>query len=133
MLIELRKRNVPVESETREWIERRVHFALGRFAERIRRVAVIVSDINGARGGTDIECHLRISLIPKGEVRILDLDSSVEAVVASAVDRAALCVARWLERHREFRDLPERVIFCQPRRCRSDERLQRPNICQKED
>ena len=123
MLIELRKRNVPVESETREWIERRVHFALARFAARIRRVAVSVSDINGARGGTDKQCRLRISLIPKGEVLVEDVDLSVEAVVANAVERAARSVARWLERHREFCEVPERVVIGEPRRCRSDDRF----------
>ena len=110
MLIELRKRNVPVESETRAWIDRRVHFALGRFAARIRRVAVIVSDINGVRGGTDKQCRLRIWLVPKGELVVEDVGLSVEAVVANAVDRAARSVARWLERQREFHNVPERVI-----------------------
>ncbi len=133
MLIELRQRNVQVESETREWIERRVHFTLGRFAARIRRVAVSVSDINGARGGTDKQCRLRISLIPNGEVLVEDVDLSVEAVVANAVERAARAVARWLERHHEYRDVPERVIIGEPRRCRSDERFQRPNIFHKEE
>ena len=133
MLIELRKRNVQVESELREWIERRVHFALGRFGTRIRRVAVIVSDINGTRGGTDIECRLRISLIPKGVVVVEDVDESVKAVVANAVERAARSVARWLERQREYRDVPERVLIGEPRRCRSDERFERPNIFHKEE
>ena len=133
MLIEVTHRNVTLAEGVREWIERRVHFALGRFSSRIRRVAVIVSDINGARGGTDKECRLRISLIPKGVVVVEDVDSSVEAVVANAVERAARSVARWLERQREFCDVPERVIFSAPRRCRSDERFERPNIFHKEE
>ena len=110
MLIELRKRNVRIESETRAWIERRVHFALGRLAARIRCVMVSVSDINGDRGGTDKQCRVRISLIPKGEVVVEDVGLSVEAVVANAVERAARSGARWLERQREFHNVPERVF-----------------------
>lgn len=121
MLIDVMDRNVTLDEGTLEWIERRLEFALGRFSPRIRRVAVILSDINGDRGGSDKHCRLRISLIPKGEVVVEDRHLSVEAVVANAVERAARSVARWLERQREFLNVPERVIFSEPRRCRSDD------------
>ena len=110
MLIEVLNRNVPVESATREWIERRVQFALGRFVARICRVVVIVDDINGPRGGNDQRCRLRISLIPEGSVVVDDVNSTVEAATAHAVDRAARAVARWLERQRDYRIEPERVV-----------------------
>ena len=51
MLIEVTKRSVMLAEGVREWIERRLQFALGRFSPRIRRVSVIVSDVNGNRGG----------------------------------------------------------------------------------
>ena len=110
MLIEVLNRNVPVESEARDWIKRRVHFALGRFVARIRRVAVIVEDINGTRGGIDKRCRLRITLIPEGEVVVEYVDSTVEAATALAAERAARSVIRALERQREYRVEPERVV-----------------------
>ena len=101
MLIDVLDRNVTLDEGTLEWIERRLHFALGRFAGRIRRVAVILSDSNGNRGGLDKQCHLRISLIPNGEILVEDVDTTVEAVTANTVERGARSVARWLERERE--------------------------------
>ena len=110
MLIDILNRSVPVEPKTREWIERRVRFALGRFVARIRRVAIIVDDINGPRGGNDKRCRLRISLAPGGSVVVDDVDSTVEAATAHAVDRAARAVARWLERQRDDHMEPEHIL-----------------------
>ena len=110
MLIDILNRDVPVEPETREWVERRVRFALGRFVARIHRVAVMFEDINGPRGGNDQRCRVLITLVPEGNVVIDDVDSTIEAVTAHAVDRAARAVVRELERQREYRGETERVF-----------------------
>ena len=107
MLIDVMDRDVTLDEGTLEWIERRLQFALGRFAGRIRRVQVILSDTNGHRGGTDKQCRVRIALIPKGEILVEDVDTTVEAVTANAVERAARSVARWLERQRDFGTVTE--------------------------
>lgn len=107
MLIDVLDRDVTLDEGTLEWIERRLQLALGRFAGRIRRVAVILSDINGNRGGLDKQCHLRISLIPHGEILVEDVETTVEAVTANAVERGARSVARWLERERVFATAPK--------------------------
>ena len=111
MLIDVLDRDVTLDEGTLEWIERRLQFALGRFAGRIRRVQVILSDINGHRGDMDKQCHLRISLIPNGEILVEDVDTTVEAVTANAVERAARSVARWLERQRDFGIASESVLL----------------------
>lgn len=110
MLIEVTNRNVTLAEGVREWIERRLQFALGRFSSRIRRVSVIFSDVNGNRGGYDKQCRLRITLIAGGEVVIEDIDPSVVTVVANVAERAARSVARMLERRREDRGHTERVL-----------------------
>ncbi len=133
MLIEVTKRNVTLAEGAGEWIERRLQFALGRFSSRIRCVSVSLSDVNGNRGGCDKQCRLRITLIPGGEVVVEDVDPSVVTVVANVAERAARSVSRALERRREFGEVPERLIFSEPRRCRSDDRFERPNIFHKEE
>ena len=103
MLIEVLNRNVPVESATREWIERRVQFALGRFIARICRVVVIVDDINGPRGGNDQRCRLRISLIPEGSV-VVGHSVSLEGWSPRSVDREHLVAGRaWRGNPRQAR------------------------------
>lgn len=103
MLIEVTNRNVTLADGVREWIERRLRFALGRFSSRIRRVSVIFSDVNGGRGGCDKQCRLKIQLIAGDELVIEDIDPSVVAVVTNVAERAARSVSRVLERRREDR------------------------------
>lgn len=110
MLIEVSHRNVALDEKQREWVERRLQFALGRFAARVRRVSVVFSDINGPRGGVDKRCRLRVLLIPDGEVVLEDIDSSVETVIAMISERAARSVARRLERQNDYHGQAERVV-----------------------
>ena len=115
MLIDVMDRNVTLDEGTLEWIERRIQFALGRFATRIRRVGVVLCDVNGDRGGMDKQCLLRISLIPSGMIVVEDVETTVEAVTANSIERAARSVARWLERQREFGESPEKAVWLEPR------------------
>lgn len=110
MLIEVTNRNVSLSDEQKEWVLRRIQFALGRFVTRIRRVSVIFSDVNGDRGGEDKKCRLRIPMIPSGEVIVEDVDASIETVVANVAERASRSVARAVERQSDYDGGVERVI-----------------------
>ncbi len=116
MLISVTLRKMALNEQQQAWIERRIQFALGRFVSRIRRVSAIFSDTNGARGGVDKKCRLRISLIPNGEVVVDDVDTSIEAAAANVSEKAARTVARLLERLRDTRPETERVIYVPGRR-----------------
>lgn len=111
MLIEVTNRNVVLADGVREWIARRLQFALGRFSSRIRRVSVVFSDVNGGKGGCDKQCRIKITLIPGGEVVIEDIDPSVVTVVANIAERAARSVSRELERRREGREHSKQTVY----------------------
>lgn len=108
--IQVTKRNVKLEEGVREWVERRLQFALGRFSTQIRTVSIIFSDANGHRSGCDKHCRLRIMLEPSGEVVIEDTDPSVVEVVSNIAERAARSVSRVLERRREGRGDSQEII-----------------------
>lgn len=111
MLIDVSNRGVSSFDQQREWVVRRIRFALGRFVTRIRRVSAIFSDVNGDRGGEDKKCRLRISMIFSGEVIVEDVDASIESVVAKVTERASRSVARAVERRtHDFGGVVERVI-----------------------
>lgn len=98
MLIEISNRSGTLETKQREWIERRLQFALGRFVSRIRRVSVVFIDVNGNRGGVDQQCRIRVQLLPRGEVVVEGRDRTKEAAGATTVDRVARTVARTIAR-----------------------------------
>jgi len=90
-------------ADQREFCERRLRFALSRFALRIERVEAVFTDVNGPKGGRDVLCCLQVGLRGAQDVLVRDAGESVEAVMAGAADRAARTVARRLQRRMDQR------------------------------
>jgi putative sigma-54 modulation protein len=105
--VKLRDRGLkPGQAQT---IERRARFALGRFAHQIRRAEVILSDVNGPRGGPDKHCTVRVMLTASSPVVVEITDVDPIAAVSRAVERAARHVDDGIKRHRDLRRLDTRA------------------------
>ena len=100
MQLEMRGVNYELNDELRDHIERRLRFALRRFATRIDRLTVRLSDVNGPRGGIDKRCRIAVALIPRGVVMLERSGDDPFALVADAAKRARRSVRRVLERRR---------------------------------
>jgi ribosome-associated translation inhibitor RaiA len=98
MKLELRTRGVELTEQLRNHVELRLRFALTRFGERLSRVYVLIADVNGPKGGRDIQCKVRAELASHGEVLIREVNEDPFAAVARATDRAAFAVSRQLKR-----------------------------------
>ena len=98
--------SISVSEGLRDFVTRRLEFALARFAPEVERVTTRVGDVNGPRGGVDKRCRMEVKL--RGlqsilsEVRAKDL----EVAVAVAAERLARGVARALERRQHTRRRP---------------------------
>ena len=83
---------------------RRLEFALGRFAARVRSLTVRLADLNGPRGGVDKHCLVAIRLTsPRRLIVIEDTDSEAEVAIARAADRAGRVVAHAVQTLTEWR------------------------------
>jgi len=93
---------VKVTPGLREYIDRRLYFALGRFGPAIDHVTIRVGDVNGPRGGVDKHCQIVVKLRAAGgnPIAIDDNDEDLRAAVARASNRAGRTVARAVERKR---------------------------------
>lgn len=81
-----------------DFAQRRLEFALGRFAGRVRSLSVRLTDLNGPRGGLDKKCLIAVRLErPRRVIVIEDVDASEQVVVSRAAERAARAVARAIE------------------------------------
>jgi hypothetical protein len=91
------RRHIPDEAVP--LLRRRLEFALGRFASRLREVSAHVSDVNGPRGGVDKRCVITLHLdrSPRPIV-IEDVDVDPMVTIDRATDRAGCTVARALAR-----------------------------------
>jgi putative sigma-54 modulation protein len=77
---------------------RRVQTALGRFASRLGRIHVRLSDVNGPRGGNDKRCHVHM-VVPGGrEISVHELHTDLYAAIDLAMARAAESMSRALGR-----------------------------------
>jgi len=107
MRIDLHCDGVESAPVLREYVTRRMSFAIGRFRDHIQWARVKVADVNGPRGGSDKRCvvQLRLRNLPDVVFAITQLD------VRAAVDQAAERVSRVLAQRvrRTQRPVRERI------------------------
>ena len=104
MQLKMRGVNYGLDDMLKDHIERRLRFALGRFAGRIGRVMVRLSDVNGPRGGVDKRCQIVVALVPRGVVMVEGSGDDAFALIADTAKRAGRAVRRELERRRRGRN-----------------------------
>ena len=98
------------------YIERRLHFSLGRFGQRVRRVRVRITDVNGPRGGVDKSCHISAALLPSGRTLLQQAaDANLYAAIGRATEGIGRSFARALGRKRERKRKRETVRFSRQR------------------
>jgi putative sigma-54 modulation protein len=99
MLVHVQIRGLPRTERLVGYVRRRVEFALDRFEDRIRVVTVRIEDMNGPRGGRDMQC--KVSVKPIRGARVVA--SVVRHTAAAAADGAAHAVARAFRKSAERR------------------------------
>ena len=96
MKLRLSAHGVDLSAELKDYVNRRVHFSLGRFAGSIRSLSIRLADINGPRGGIDKLCDVRVDVGHGEPVMVRERQVSIHAAVAFAVERAERAVQRQL-------------------------------------
>ena len=109
MKLSISGKNLKLDDAMKEYIERRVYFALSRFSPRISRVSVMAEDINGPRGGIDKRCRIVVKLERSGELTVEATDADMSAAVSAVADRVGRAVQRELERRRTLGRKPPQV------------------------
>lgn len=102
MSITLVDRSGVLTLEFREFAERRLWFALSRFSPRIQKIAVLVTDTNGPRGGVDKHCRITVKLNSSKEVILNDQDADLATCLARAAERVGRAVGREIVRSQHF-------------------------------
>ena len=100
MNIQIVDRNVGITQNQRDHIDRCLQFAFDRFSIHVNAIDISLADVNGPKGGEDVQCRMLISLHGTGELIVEGKGVSVESVVTDTTDRAALAVSRRIDRLR---------------------------------
>jgi putative sigma-54 modulation protein len=96
MKMRMTARGVELTTELKDYVTRRAHFGLGRFAGKIKSVSVQLADINGPRGGIDKCCHITVDAGLSQKVIVRERQETVHAAVAIAMERVERVVERQL-------------------------------------
>ncbi len=104
MISDIHVSRVNVSEQTRDYLDRRLNFALDRFKDSIGDISVTLADINGPRGGVDKKCRIRIILVGDRKPIIAEsLQDSLRPAIDLAADSASRAVARRIDKLRSDR------------------------------
>ena len=101
MHVDVKTNAVEIAGELQHRIDRRLRFALARFGDRISRVVVYLSDLNGPKGGIDKSVRVLTRIDGGGLVVAMVVDSDWTLAVDRAAHRIGHNVARSLIRQRQ--------------------------------
>ena len=102
MQLDLRIRNIDLEDILLSYTERRIRFAWSRFGDRIGRVVVNISGLNGPHGGTAKSCSISADITPLGRLAVEDSDLDVYAAIDRAVGRMGRLIGQRLDRGQQL-------------------------------
>lgn len=95
--------NEDLSDGLREYVDRRLRFALDRFVHRLDRLEVRLEDVNGPRGGLDKHCRIHIVGRPSWRIQVEGAGVSFYDAIDAAAARASRSVGRLLGRLAEHR------------------------------
>lgn len=84
----------------REYLERRLKAAFAPLGGKIAEIAVRLRDLNGPRGGRDMQCQVSVSMPGMPAVVIREVQENMYNAIDRAVKRAAYRVSRLASRPR---------------------------------
>lgn len=112
MQIYIRQNHIHHSEALDNYIQRRLHFALGRFAHKIQSITIRLMDINGPRGGADKMCKMILKMKDK-LIPMEGLGSDFYAVVDSTTDRLRRQVQREVDRAKNNRHVHKAQLLNQ--------------------
>jgi len=98
MQIDIQSRDFALTDALRNHAERRMRMTLTCCDDRILRVVMRLSDVNGPRGGADKRCHLQVVLAGLPDVVIEDTEADLYVAIDRATDRAGRTLLRKVDR-----------------------------------
>lgn len=98
MRILIRSTRLTLHADDVDYITKRLWFALGRFADRVRTARVTLSDINSNKGGIDKRCIVEIEVDGRGRIVAGDVDTTIRSTADVTIARVSRAVARSVRR-----------------------------------
>jgi len=102
----------PEGTQLRELAERRVRFTMRRLHWLVPRARVLLSDVNGPRGGVDKRCQVELKTATTGHVVITAVSRDWRSAIDQALARAVRVLMRlWRRENGQARKRPRELGF----------------------
>ena len=98
--IEIVTKNVENDSMVREYIQQKVHFAMGRIGSRVKCVTVRLEDETKDSGSFDGNCRIEIDMKPRGHIHVSSKGESAFDCVLQAIRKMEHAVKHDIDRNR---------------------------------
>ncbi len=99
MHVETHINDADLAAALKSYIERRLHFALGRYGGRVGHVTVRI----GTEGPAETQCRISTEILPFGRVAVEESDPDLFAALDRATGRIGRLFGRELDRARQAR------------------------------
>ena len=100
----------PQAAEMRAFAERRVRFSTRRLSWLVPRVKVVLSDVNGPRGGIDKRCQVQLLANGSQDVVVTSVARDWRSALQSAMGRAVRSLLHNWQRTHKLPRLKSAVI-----------------------
>ncbi len=105
MKLDIQARNVELTRALQGYIKRRLYFAFGSRDSKIKNVKIMLSDVNGPKGGCDKRCRILLRVAGLKDIIIEEFQSDSRSAVDRAASRARQTLGRrlmkWKNKHRQ--------------------------------
>lgn len=98
--IKTQNKSLEVNTDILDKINKAFNNALDRFHHRIREAEVILSDLNGPRGGIDKRCTVQVRMLPRGILVVRSTGSSLLEAANDACDKLKSVIGKRLTKRR---------------------------------
>lgn len=98
MKIKVQARRFALTKSLKEYVKRRLNFALDSRGNDIQQVTVTLSDVNGPKGGEDKHCQVLVKISGQNDVVVSDKQADMYAAIDKVAGRTSRTVSRRIER-----------------------------------
>ena len=101
MNIQVNFRNIKKGSTAIKQVRERLSLAFARTQDAIQSVSIIISDVNGPKGGVDKLCRILIKSDHLPDIVITESQSNIGSAINRCISRARQSLSRNLKRNKQ--------------------------------
>jgi putative sigma-54 modulation protein len=106
MLLTIHAHNQRISSTFKDEMRAKISAVFARSQEKIRKIKVVFSDINGPKGGEDQQCRVQVVLFGLPTVNVVTTQENIHKALAKALSAAQVSLQRRFKKHQQFDRVP---------------------------